>query len=312
LIHHVLFILICLIWGASFILMKVGGSVYTPIAVGAWRVGSAAAAVAMIWLLLGRPWVFKRRDIGPLILISCMGTVVPFIAQPYVINVVNAHSHNGSSFTGTMVALVPLMTIIASAVILKVRPTARQMVGVLGGFTAIAWLFHDELKQGVAPHHLALAALSPMLYAVTNTWIKRRYAGVPTISLLLCTMSITTLILLPAALLIGPTVDTPPPGIERTTMTQAIAALVFLGVVGTGLATFMFYKLVQQRGPLFAGMVTYIIPCVAQAFGFLGGETISTAQIASLGIVFAMVALVQWRHEPTADKRPLPDSPDVQ
>ena len=274
--------------------MKIGGQVYSPIGVGAWRVCSSAVAVASLWYVLRRPWPFKANDLWRLIAISCMGTIVPFIAQPYVIQVVEEHTHNGSSFTGTMVALVPLMTIIASAIILRQRPTPRQLVGVIGGFAAIAWLFSDELKHGVAPHHLALAALSPMLYAVTNTWIKKRYANIPTISLLLCMMSITSLILLPTAFATGPMSESAAAAQpEPTVYVKAIAALIFLGVVGTGLAQFMFYKLVQQRGPLFAGMVTYIIPCFAKIIGFLGGEKITTAKVASLGIIFAMVAMVQ-------------------
>jgi len=71
--------------------------------------------------------------------------------------------------------------------------------------------------------------------------------------------------------------------------------MTWLGVVGTGIATVMFYRLVQTRGPLYAGMVTYVIPLGALAWGWYDGETVTGMQLLALVGVFAAVAMVQWR-----------------
>ena len=67
-----------------------------------------------------------------------------------------------------------------------------------------------------------------------------------------------------------------------------------LGVLATGLATLLFYRLIQERGPLFAGMVTYIIPVEAVMWGALDGEAVAGRQVVALGVVLVAVALVQW------------------
>jgi len=67
-----------------------------------------------------------------------------------------------------------------------------------------------------------------------------------------------------------------------------------LGMVGTGVATVLFYRLIQERGPLFAGMVTYVVPAEALLWGAMDGETVTRWQIVALGVIFLSVALVQW------------------
>ena len=71
--------------------------------------------------------------------------------------------------------------------------------------------------------------------------------------------------------------------------------MAFLGVVGSGLAMWMFYKMIQLRGPLFAGMVTYVVPGIAVLLGWaLEGEVVTRGQIAALCGILLSVALVQW------------------
>ncbi len=300
--HHVLFALICLIWGTSFMFMKVGLVVYGPVTVGAWRVGWAALVIALVWLCQRRPWPFSRADVVHLVGISLLGVAFPYVAQPYIIKVIERHTENGSSFAGMMVALVPLSTIVASVFMLRVFPTVRQAVGVLVGFTAFGVLLRYEFEEGVRLSDLMLASITPMLYAFTNTWIKRRFGSYPTTPVLLMTMSVSLPILLVVMSLVGPMAEVTAqpavvvPGVEP--LPAALGAMFVLGVVCTAAAVFMFYKLVQTRGPLFAGMVTYIIPCLAMLVGLATGETISKTQWGALAVILCMVALVQTGHRP--------------
>jgi drug/metabolite transporter (DMT)-like permease len=133
---------------------------------------------------------------------------------------------------------------------------------------------------------------------VANTWIKRRFNETPPLVLLMCTMGIAAMVLVPASLVVPP--GAAPDG-DVTPLPVAVGAMLALGVVCTAIAPFMFYKLVQSHGPLFAGMVTYVIPCVAMLLGWAQGETISPMQLAALGGILAMVALVQTAHPKPAD-----------
>ena len=74
----------------------------------------------------------------------------------------------------------------------------------------------------------------------------------------------------------------------------ALSCVSLLGMVGTGIALLIFIRLLQSRGPLFASMVTYIVPAVALLLGSLDGEQVTPLQIGALCGVLAMVAIVQW------------------
>ena len=104
-------------------------------------------------------------------------------------------------------------------------------------------------------------------------------------------LGISTIVLGPAALLID-SVDREGPVLE------AAGAMFMLGVVCTGGGAIMFYKLIQKEGPLFAGMVSYIIPTVAVIIGWLRDERIELKQIIVLAVVFIMVAIAQASPRP--------------
>ncbi len=93
-----------------------------------------------------------------------------------------------------------------------------------------------------------------------------------------------------------------PTSVSRDAFWPAVISLLVLGVVGTGLAMFWFNKLIHDRGPLFAGMVTNLVPAGAVIWGWLDGEQVTTRQIAALAIILPMVALVQFGapHSPIA------------
>ena len=74
----------------------------------------------------------------------------------------------------------------------------------------------------------------------------------------------------------------------------AITCLVVLGVVGTGVSLVVFTRLVQTKGPLFAGMVAYIIPVIAILLGYFDGEKVSELQLVAMAGILVMEGLVQW------------------
>jgi len=64
--------------------------------------------------------------------------------------------------------------------------------------------------------------------------------------------------------------------------------------VSTGIALLLFVQLIKNQGPLFAGMVTYVVPVLALLWGQFDGERLTSLQVGAIGGVLAMVALVQW------------------
>ena len=285
---YALFVLICVIWGSSFILMKRAHLLFGPVSIGALRVLGGSVFLLLVWWLLsrgsGRRWPVRRRHLPLLALPVLIGMVYPFTMQPHLIGV-----HGHSSFFGMMVSLVPLLTIAVSVPMLGVWPTPRQLIGVLVGLGCLGVLGLDAIDRAWPWQTFALATSVPLAYAVSNTWVKRRLSDVPPMALTVTTLGLAAVVLLPAG-----AASEPIKSVSPRELWLAVGAVLVLGVVGTGLATVMFYRLVQQRGPLFAGMVTYGVSSIAVAWGWLDRERVTVTQVIALLGVLAATAVVQW------------------
>jgi len=285
---HLIFILVCCIWGTSFILMKRALLSFDFISIGAGRVIFGALVLGLVWLLQKQRWPLRRKDIGPLLLLAAVAYCVPFCMQPYVIDKVEKAAGHGSAFAGMLVSFVPLFTVVVSIPLLKVYPTRRQLLGVIGGLVFLFCLFANELKQDVPLMYLVLGSISPLCYATGNAYIKRRFHHVSPLALSFAALAITGMLLAPASA-----------ATNRITVNEsfglAFGCLALLGVVGTGITTFLFYRLIHHHGPLYAGMVAYIIPCLAVVIGWLDNERITAGQLGAILGVFAMVGLVQYK-----------------
>jgi drug/metabolite transporter (DMT)-like permease len=285
-VPYLLFILISILWGSNFILMKWAGQVYGPITLGGWRMLLGSLMIGLFWILRGARWTLRPRHAGPVLLLVLMGYVYPFAMQPHLIN-----KTGSSAFIGMMPSLVPLMTIIASVPLLRTHPTPRQLAGVLGGLAFMALAFYDRLDiGGMTGLDVALAILVPLMYATANTFIKRNLSDVPATDLTFAAMGLGGLLLVPFGYFLEPLRDVEPAAFER-----ALWSMILFGTIGTGVATVMFYSLIQSHGPLFAGMVSYLIPVVALLLAVLTDEPITMRQAVALAGVLAMVALVQIR-----------------
>jgi drug/metabolite transporter (DMT)-like permease len=286
-VPHLLFIVICVVWGGSFMLMKQALHVVGPIGVGGWRVLLGAVALGAVWQLRRQPWPITRGDVAPLVGIGLVGYALPFVLQPIVIAHVDRSSGHGSAFAGMMVAFVPLLTILVSIPMLGVRPTRRQLIGVIAGLIALVLLMSEELRQAVSRLDLALGVVTPICYAIANTYVKRRFSQRPALLVAALTMATAAVVLLPLSLALEP---------MRHAGERALVgwlSLAALGVVCTGLGYCWFYVIIRLRGPLFAGMVAYIIPCVAMLIGFAFGERIGLRQALCLAAALSATAFVQ-------------------
>jgi drug/metabolite transporter (DMT)-like permease len=202
-----------------------------------------------------------------------------------------------------MVALVPLATIVVSAPMLGIWPGKRQLVGVLGGFGCMLLLLQDGAARGMSVPLLILALTVPVSYALGNTYLKWKLSHVHSVPLTAMVLVLAAAWLLPLELLPGAleSLGLEGPAYPRD-WAMALGSLAVLGVIGTGVAVLAFIHLVVKEGPLFAGMVTYVVPVFAIMWGAADGETITTRQLVAIAGVLAMVALVQLGRPPVVDE----------
>lgn len=279
---YVLFSIICLIWGSSFILMKRAMAYLSPVGVGAGRAIGGTLVLAIIFVLLRQQRTVRPRDLGILLVVAVLGFVWPHSLQPELV------AKHGGAFVGMTVGCTPLLTILVSIPILGIWPTQRQMVGVIGALCCLFCLLADMSRHTVPLVDILLALSVPFSYSIANGIIRRSLSHLPALELTLLCLFTAGSILLPMSMVIK-NEHTP----DSSQFVSAIVAVATLGVVGTGIATFLFNRLVQDQGPLFAAMTTNLVPVGAILWGLADGEQITTFQVVALFGLLVMVTYVQ-------------------
>lgn len=261
-----------------------------PVSIAMCRMLGGALVLGLFWRLTGLRVQIRRVEWFHIFMVALLANALPFVIQPYTM--IQADEHG---YFGMMVALVPLATILVSIPMLNVWPSRRQLVGVLGGMVCMAFAVQDGSARGISTWLLVLALSVPIVYALGNTYVKWKLSHLPALPVTTLFLALGGLILLPlqcspatlAALQLGGPA-------EPHDWPLAIGSIVVLSVFGTGIGILLFVQLIKHQGPLFAGMVTYVIPVMALFWGQFDKERLTTTQLFAIGGVLAMVAFVQW------------------
>lgn len=280
---YVCFAIVCTVWSCSFILMKKAALCFSPVEVSFGRILGGAAILALVCWVQRRRITIGRGNRAPFVAVAILGFVWPYTIQPWLI------SRLGSAFMGMTVGFTPLLTMLFAVPLLGMLPTRRQVWGVLGALVFLGFLMVDGLNRSVAPLDLALAMTVPASYAASNSVIRRNLRQIGSLELTLASFLAAGAMLAPL-LALAPTET----GCDARSQAMASIALVILGVVGTGLATWLFNRMIHEQGPLFAGMVTNLSPIGALAWGWLDAEPVTALQVVALAGLVGMVTLVQY------------------
>lgn len=282
---YLLFGVLTVIWGSNFILMKKAGLAFGPIMISFSRVVLGACVLWGMVLATQIKWRFKPGDFLALSIPVLVGAVFPYSILPWLIE------RNGSGLIGMMIGLVPIMTVIVSIPILNQWPGTQKFIGVAGGLVFLIVLLSDSIRHDAKLTDMVLASVVPLCYAVANTYIKKRFKETPPLLLSCTVLTMSAIVLLPLVFVLPwPIVKE---GSEQN-LSTAIMALLANGFLATGFATFGFYYLIRERGPLFAGLVAYLIPFGAIIWGWLDGESVTKVQILSICGILAMVAFIEY------------------
>ncbi len=290
---HVMFVAIVLIWSVSFLLMKKATVFFSPASVAAWRLIGGAVVVTGMWWWRHRILTVGWRHALAISFIVVFGFAAPFILQPFLV------AKHGSAFVGMTVGFVPLLTLIVSIPMLGILPTVWQMFGVTGALGLLFLLFYDGLRRQIPTADFALAGTVPLGYAVSNVVIRRWLREVPAFELTTICLTLSAIVVLPLSVW----QTAPPRSGTADGLIWSVLSLVALGIVGTGIAQVMFNRLIQERGPLFAGMISNLVPLGAVLWGWLDSERISPVQVGALIGISLMVLVVQLGSASTASHR---------
>ena len=281
LVNWVLFVVLAFIWGSSFILMKVSKEHLNGYQIGGLRIFSAG----LVFLPFAVFHIAKLpvRKIPLVILSGLLGNFFPAFLFAIAIE-----KQIDSALAGILNSLTPLFVIVIAILFFKVRMKRLKIIGVLIGFAGL--LILSLSKGGISTANFMYALLillATVLYGLNVNLVSFYLKGLNPIHMATVSLAFVSL---PAAVILWRQ-DLYSIALYDDAAGLSIAAAALLGIVGSAIATALFYMLIKRAGGLFASMVTYAIPIVAIFWGFLAHENITALQIGCLGIILGGVYL---------------------
>ena len=262
------------IWGASYMFIEIGLRDMGPAVIACARVALAAALLLPVAAMQGA-FAGVRSRMGWLIVVGIVQVAAPFVLIGL------GQEEITSSLAGILVASAPLFTaLLAVRLDQEERSRGLRLVGVIVGFLGVAVLLGLDLGgDGAALLGGLMVVLASLGYAIGGLIVKNRLTEIAPLGLSATVMAVSTVVLLPLALLTAP--DSVP-GIGP------VAAILALGVIGTGAAFVILFWLISTAGPARAWIVTYIAPAFAVVYGAtLLDESIEPATVAGLLLILS-------------------------
>ncbi|MBK0380795.1 DMT family transporter [Mucilaginibacter segetis] len=288
LVNGLIFMTICLIWGSSFILMKLGlydddkKPLLTASQVAAIRI--ITAGIVLIPVLVRHRAKIPFKLSGYMVFSGIFGSFLP--AFLFCI----AETKIDSALAGTLNSLTPIFAIIFGFLFFGNRIPLNQIAGIIIGFGGIVLLYFIQKHTGVGEvSYGGLVILATIFYGINIVVVKRYLNGV---SPLVITAFSLIAVGLPSLLILWKTGFFALP-LHNWVYIKACVAVCTLGMLGTALAWVLFYALVQRTSVLFTTTASYGIPFVAFGWGWYYGETITLGQIACLLVILAGVYLTR-------------------
>lgn len=256
------FILLAAIWGSSFLFMRLGTVEFGALPTAAVRV--AIASVFLLPLLAWRGQVpVLRKHWKAIFAIGVLNSGIPFLCFSFALLAIT------TGLSAILNATVPLFGALIAWVWLRDKPAASRALGLAIGFAGVALLAWDKASfkpdaSGIAPAWAVLACLvATLCYGIAGNAAKVYLAGLPALATATGSQIGATILLAIPAIWAWP---------AHMPSLQAWLALVAVGVLCTGIAYILYFRLIEEAGPSRALAVTFVVPVFAVFYGalFLG------------------------------------------
>ena len=260
------FIALAAIWGASFLFTRLSTVAFGALATAGLRVGIAALVLVPLMLLRGHAGAFAQHW-KKVLLVGVTNSAIPFVCFAFALQSISV------GLSSILNATVPLFGALIAWMWLGERPGGSRSVGLALGFAGVALLASQ--KTGVATGQLDIASalgvlaclLACVCYGISASFTRRYLEGVPSLVAATGSQVGATLLLAPLTWWFWP---------AQTPSSSAWLAAIALGVLCTGAAYILYFRLIANAGPSRALSVTFAIPVFAVIYGVvLLGETVS-------------------------------------
>lgn len=268
----ILLLILAVIWGSSFILIKRGLVGLSPQMVGALRI--VAASLFLLPFAIHRLNRVSKEHWKFLASIGFLGSLIP--AFLFAI----AQTKLDSAVTGVLNAMTPIFTVIVGLIVYKQRQKANIFIGIGIGFLGAMLLSLAGAKGSLTFNaYVFFVVLATLCYGLNLNIIKYHLGNLQALTV----TSISLLITGPVALIYLAFFTDFFPQVANSPEVQIAAGyVILLGIMGTAIALILFNQLVQITEPVFASSVTYLIPIVAVIWGLLDKEVLQSMQFVGM------------------------------
>ena len=272
-------IMLSVLWGGSFLFIRVAVPALGPFLLVELRVGLAAAALFLYALAAGSMPKIRGRWRSFLVL-GFLNAAVPFS----LISAAEIH------LTASLAAILNSTTVMFTAIVAEVwmgdALTARKAIGIVLGIVGVSVLVGwDPLPlNGFVLLAVAAMLLASLSYALGATYAKQSFSGIPPVGMALGQLGGAVALLLPLAVVSLP---------ERAPSIVVIFSMLGLAFLSTAVAYLIYFRLIENVGPTSTVTVTLLVPVFGLLFGvLLLEEPFGPGTLAGLGIILTSVVLI--------------------
>ncbi|HSW43427.1 MAG TPA: DMT family transporter [Patescibacteria group bacterium] len=278
---------LALMWGSSYLFIKIGVETLPPLSLVLLRLLVGLAILLVVVAVTRTPLPRDRRTIAHFAVLGAVNVAIPFWLIGW------AAQHIASGLTGVLQSTAPFFTLVLAATFVHdERITAGRLAGIGLGFLGIVLLSAENLFDVGSPlgaeRLLAELAVvgSSLAYGIGNTYARRNLRAAR--PLVLATGQVAS-----GTLLVGLLALVVDGGVTLPAVPEAAFSVLWLGAIGTGLAYLVFFRLLTGWGPTRASLVAYLMPVVALILGVaVLGETIDAQLVAGAALIVAGVWVV--------------------
>lgn len=281
--HFVILGILSIVWGSSFILIKKALVSFEPLDLACMRIAISAIAFTPVILYKRKKIPWKNWKL--FLAVGLTGSGIPafmyFLAQTNI----------NSMVSGLLNSLTPIWTLIIGVLVFKNPFTQSKLTGVILGFIGAALLMIFGENEGTNANlwYGLFVVVGTLCYGMSGNLVKHYFQNLDSIII-----SAASFFLIGAPAIVYLWYSAPFDGLTyNQEEVYSLVSLILLALIGTVLATIIFYKLIQETNAVFGSSVAYLMPLVAIMWGYFDGEGFGVFVLLSMALILSGVYLIK-------------------
>jgi len=275
-------IILSVIWGSSFILIKRGLELFSPLEVGSLRI--FFVFIILLPFAISRLKYITKANWKIFAFTGLVSNLIPSILFAL------AQTKIDSSLTGILNALTPLFTVIIAVNFFKYKINFRQISGIVIGLAGTVLLSFINSSGGLGNlnSYLWLIVLATICYALNLNFLKYSLSGIDSLTI----TSVALFFSGPVSLMLMPFTDFFSEISFSYEYLFALFCIALLGIFGTAIALILYTRLIMISSTLFSSSVTYLVPIVAVIWGYLDDEQLFPLHFAGMALILVGIYFI--------------------